>query len=256
MVTRMEHSGSAPTTALSSPFAQGAGSFTVVDGTGYPDGASGQFTVTIDRTVAGVEETVLCESRSSNTFTVASGGRGYAGTADTAHSAAATVEHTFTAQEADDINTTLIDHEARIAAAETIGLYDDTAGYGAVTSGQTRVTSASLGDIVLPTARRLLVHWYASLSWDAAGQGWSVAGGVRLTPTDGGTAEADYVSSSRPVSSVAASQSSMAVTRAVTPVLAAGTYQVRAVCRAVSGPGGQGIAFSAPQVTLQGVVAP
>lgn len=115
---RIEHAGAAPTTTLLAPLAQGASAFQVVDGAGYPDGAAGRFYVTIDYKVGGVEETILCESRSGNTITVASGGRGASGSSDTTHEAGAEVIHSFPAQEAEDINLALIDLDTRATTLE------------------------------------------------------------------------------------------------------------------------------------------
>lgn len=248
---RVEHTGNAPEVALSAPLAQGGLSFTVADGTGYPTGSAGDyFYIVLDQDTVD-EEVVKCESRSSGTFTVLTGGRGASGTSDTAHGEGASVIHGWVAQEADDMNAEVVDLEDRVAGLEVCALFDDAATYGATLSGQTKVTTSSLGTLVLPTAQRLLIVWAASLGWDVVGQTWTVAGGVRLTPLDGGTAEADYVSTARSVNSVAPGQTTMVVTRALTPVLAAGSYAVRAVSKALSGPA-NGIAFVAPNLTITG----
>lgn len=106
---RIEHTGNAPETTLTAPLAQGGLSFTVTDGTGYPTGAGGDyFYITLDRGTAD-EEVVKCESRATNTFTVLTGGRGASGTSDTGHAAGATVEHGYTAQEADDTNAAVVE---------------------------------------------------------------------------------------------------------------------------------------------------
>lgn len=73
----------------------------------YPDGAVGPFYIVIDRGEVS-EEKILCVSRSSNVISVfnsgLTNGRGSDGTSVVAHSAGATVEHVFTAVDADEAN--------------------------------------------------------------------------------------------------------------------------------------------------------
>lgn len=73
----------------------------------YPDGAVGPFYIVIDRGEI-TEEKILCVSRSSNVITVyntgLTNGRGSDGTNVVAHTAGATIEHVFTAVDADESN--------------------------------------------------------------------------------------------------------------------------------------------------------
>lgn len=101
---RMQHAGAAPPTGLASNITAASTSVTVNDGAGYPDGSVGPFVIVIDPGGAS-EEKVLCSSRSSNTFTVATNGRGYDSTAATSHSTGSTnVAHVLAAVEVDDDN--------------------------------------------------------------------------------------------------------------------------------------------------------
>lgn len=102
-MARLEHSGAAAPAAATAPLTNSGLSLTCDNLTGWPTGAIGQFYVTIDRGKA-TEERVLVQSRTSNTLTIASGGRGADGTTAVAHDANATVEHTFSASEADAAN--------------------------------------------------------------------------------------------------------------------------------------------------------
>lgn len=103
---RMQHDGAAPTTGVASSFNSSAATFTILSGTGYPDGSVGPFILKIDAGTAS-EEKILCLSRSGTTVTVygSGSGRGYDGTSATSHSAGVTnVEHDLGAIEIDDAN--------------------------------------------------------------------------------------------------------------------------------------------------------
>ena len=86
--------GAVATTITGGAISSGALSITVVDGSTYPDGSSGKFTICIDRTLV-TEEKVLCTSRSGNVFTVSQ--RGYDGTTAAGHANGAAIEHTIDA---------------------------------------------------------------------------------------------------------------------------------------------------------------
>lgn len=102
-MVRYEHTGGAQVTTLAAPINSTDQSFTVVDASGYPDGSVGPFWVVLDATTAN-EEKVLCATRTGNTFTVASGGRGGDDTVAVPHNPPAQVRHIFTAIEADEAN--------------------------------------------------------------------------------------------------------------------------------------------------------
>lgn len=100
---RREYVGGAPQTELVAPIGGGDLSFIVDDGAGYPTGAVGPFFVVLDAGTS-IAEKVLCSTRSGNTFTVAGGGRGADDTVGVSHLAGATVQHIFTATDADEAN--------------------------------------------------------------------------------------------------------------------------------------------------------
>lgn len=102
MPTR-EYSGNAKRTALKVDIAATTTTFDVVDATGYPTGATGPFAIALALGNA-AEEKVLVASRSGNTFTVATGGRGYDGTTAAAHRAGVNVDHVLTATDVRESN--------------------------------------------------------------------------------------------------------------------------------------------------------
>lgn len=97
-MTAKDYKGGAKQTALNAPITNSDMTFTVTagGGTGYPTGSGGDFVVAIDTGLAG-EEKILCSARSTDTFTVASGGRGYDDTTASAHSNLAKVDHVLDA---------------------------------------------------------------------------------------------------------------------------------------------------------------
>lgn len=101
---KRSYSGSAKPTTLFPGITATATSFTVADGTGYPTGgAEGDFVITIDVGRAS-EEKILCSTRSGNSFTVATSGRGWDGTTAAAHDSQAPVQHTYSATDAREAN--------------------------------------------------------------------------------------------------------------------------------------------------------
>lgn len=96
---RYEHSGAAAKAALTSGITNAGLTLNCDNLTGWPTGAIGQFWVTLDRGLA-TEEKILCATRSGNVLTAVS--RGQDGTTAVAHGINATVEHTWSATEADD----------------------------------------------------------------------------------------------------------------------------------------------------------
>jgi hypothetical protein len=98
-----DYSGNAQATTLAGAISATATAINVADATGYPTGAVGPFVITIDAGLAG-EEKVLCVSRTGNTLTVATGGRGFDGTTAGDHDNAASVQHTYSATDAREAN--------------------------------------------------------------------------------------------------------------------------------------------------------
>lgn len=105
MTVARSHKGSAKPTTLASGISNTATSFSVATGggTGYPDGSSGVFVVTLDAGNAS-EEKILCSARVGDAFTVNGGGRGYDDTTAISHVNNASVRHTFSAIEAEELN--------------------------------------------------------------------------------------------------------------------------------------------------------
>lgn len=180
---RYEHTGAAPPTTLNANISNSALSFTVQTGggSGYPTGATGLFVIKLDAGTAN-EEKVLCSSRSTDTFTVNSGGRGYDNTSAAAHSSGAAVEHDFSAAEADDANahiyvTTRDDHTQ----------YARTDGTRAITGAQTFSAglTVSTGGATI-TAGGLTVS--AGTTSTQAISGTNITASGRVTATQTGTA--------------------------------------------------------------------
>lgn len=97
-----DYLGGVASTTLTTGVSGSALSLIVASGTTYPDGTNGPFVVVLDRGT-GVEEKVICSSRSGNTLTVLQ--RGYDGTTGQAHSIGATVEHALDAYSIKQVNT-------------------------------------------------------------------------------------------------------------------------------------------------------
>jgi hypothetical protein len=106
---RRQYAGGAKPTTLSGSLGGSTGDLSIsgTDFSNYPDGSVGPFYIVIDRGQV-TEEKILCSSRTSNTITVyntgLTNGRGNDGTSVVAHTIGATVEHVFTATDADEAN--------------------------------------------------------------------------------------------------------------------------------------------------------
>jgi len=102
MPVRREYVSGKPT-SLSANISSVATVFTIVDGTTWPTGATGNFFVTIAANTAG-EERVLCSSRTGNIITVATGGRGADGTSASSHALGDHIWPSFSKTDADEAN--------------------------------------------------------------------------------------------------------------------------------------------------------
>jgi hypothetical protein len=106
---RRSYSGAASETQLTAVLNGTTAALTIdcEDLSNYPTGASGPFYIVVDRNQV-TEEKILCSSRTGNTITVYSSGlttgRGADGTTVMTHSIGASVEHVFTATDADEAN--------------------------------------------------------------------------------------------------------------------------------------------------------
>lgn len=120
---RRQYAGAAYASVLTAELAASAGALSIScdDLTNWPDGSVGPFYVVVDRGLA-TEEKILCVSRSSNTLTVyddgVTNGRGADGTSISAHSVNATIEHVFTATDADEANAHVNDSAIHGAGAK------------------------------------------------------------------------------------------------------------------------------------------
>ena len=105
---RREFSGGVLKTQLTSNMTPTNGSFTVIDGSTFPDGSTGKpFVVVIGKGTA-AEEKILCSSRSGNSFTVQQ--RGYDDTVGNSHSVGDLVDHILDAATIQDMNKTTNDN--------------------------------------------------------------------------------------------------------------------------------------------------
>jgi hypothetical protein len=102
-MVRRQYVGGAAQTTLSAAIGTGDASFSVTagGGTGYPDGSVGPFFIVLDRGLSN-EEKVLVTTRTTDTFSSVT--RGQDNTAAAAHSSGATVNHSWTATDANDSN--------------------------------------------------------------------------------------------------------------------------------------------------------
>ena len=127
---RRQYAGGAKPAQLTANLGNSTADLTITcdDLSNWPDGSIGPFYVVIDRGLA-AEEKILCVSRTSNTITVYNtglvNGRGADGTSVVAHSTGATIEHVFTATDADEanahVNNTTSAHGLTIADVVTVG---------------------------------------------------------------------------------------------------------------------------------------
>jgi hypothetical protein len=184
---RITHTGAAPPTGLASPISSTALSFALTSATGYPTGAGGPFVIDIDAGTPS-EEKVLCSSLSGGSITVASGGRGWDGTAPAAHNAGPTnVTHVVSSAETDDANshiydTTRDDHTQYVRTDGTRGISG-----GLTIAGQLNVG----GDVVSSGAvqgKLLTATGQAGIAAEAR-----LLGAVFATPPAGSYIGGDFV---------------------------------------------------------------
>lgn len=114
-MARKMYAGNAPATTLNGAINSTTSTIVVTSGTGYPSGASGNFYIVIDRGLS-AEEKILCSATSGATITAVdrtvSGNRD--GTTNASHVSGATVEHVFTAQDADEANSHVNDNTTNV----------------------------------------------------------------------------------------------------------------------------------------------
>lgn len=106
---RREFVGAAVETTLTSGISNTNTTISVVDGSTFPDGSSGNpFVLVIDRGTVS-EEKILCYSRTGNTINISQ--RGYDGPTASAHSSGARVNHVLDATAIQDMNKTTYDNQ-------------------------------------------------------------------------------------------------------------------------------------------------
>ena len=105
---RREFAGGVVAQSLVANISNTSTTFTVANGSTFPTGDSNRFVVSIGRGEP-YEEKILIQSRSANTFTVAS--RGYDGTTAVSHSVGELVDHVLDATAVQSMNTTVFDNQ-------------------------------------------------------------------------------------------------------------------------------------------------
>lgn len=157
----LDHNGAAGITTLASGISDSATSFNVVSGAGFPTGGgNGNFYVVVDLTEDPDDpnplvEVIKCSARSTNAFTVATGGRGAAGTTAHAHSSGAKVLAVFTATEAAEANDAVVQTIGKVTTAGDMLVASGANQFARLakgTDGQVlRMASGAVGWGALPT---------------------------------------------------------------------------------------------------------
>jgi len=124
---RKSFTGGAQATAITAPISGTPSSFTVTDGTTFPDGATGPFVVVLGRNTAD-EEKILISSRVTNQFNIQT--RGYDNTSAVDHDLGEIVEHVLDASTIDQANSyvnlqsakgDLVVHDGTNAVVKSVG---------------------------------------------------------------------------------------------------------------------------------------
>lgn len=125
---RKSFTGGAQATAITAPISGTPSSFTVTDGSTFPDGASGPFVVVLGRNTAD-EEKILVSSRVTNQFNIQT--RGYDNTSAVDHDLGEIVEHVLDASTIDQANSyvnlqsakgDLVVHDGTNAVVKSVGV--------------------------------------------------------------------------------------------------------------------------------------
>lgn len=212
-IRRQFKNGVSTSDFLAGGISNSAGSFTLHDGTSFPDGSVGDFIVTMDEGLA-AEEKILCASRTGAVFTVAVGGRGYNGTTASAHSANASCYHTIDQQDLD---------EANQVAVATLGAIQ--------ASGDLLVGSGShaLSRLAKGATNSFLQAGASTLSWVGFGSGRSqTLGTANADGTDTTPARSDHVHAGlgQPIALTGATQPTRYVGATTSGAPASGTFAV------------------------------
>lgn len=176
---RRDYTGNAVATTLTSGITSGDLAIPIAASTGWPTGgANGKFYVTINRGESD-EERVLVESRTGLNLTVSAvGDRGVDDTSAQSHASGATIEHTFSAVDADEANahvfdTTRDDHTQYHNAARHATAHTGSGNLGLIgitqysVNGNKQTTSSTMADadaanlavtFTVPTSGKVLVR--------------------------------------------------------------------------------------------------
>jgi hypothetical protein len=242
------YSGNARITTLAGAISAAATSINVADATGYPTGTVGPFVVTLDAGLAN-EEKVLCVSRTGNTLTVSTGGRGWDDTAAADHDNGAAVAHTFSATDAREANAHVNDttgdpHGSRpteaFVSATMMGAVSGAPTLGVVGGGvrhpawmmDPAATEVVAGGVDIPTGWATII---VDLLWTRIGA--EAAGDVVFTVSLDHAADGASLAVTGPNASVTSSTPAADVLKRARPaaigVTAAGWTSIRVQRRAV-----------------------
>jgi hypothetical protein len=176
-----DYSGNAKSTTLVGTISATATSILLADAVGYPTGTTGPFVITVDAGAA-AEEKVLCASRTGNTITVATGGRGWDGTTASDHDNGASIRHTYSATDAREANahvnqTTGTPHGgAYLTPADANAAYSTAAVKAETDPEESTISTAYDGlttahEVTVKTGPtgKLLLHYAAAIRGSAAG---------------------------------------------------------------------------------------
>lgn len=174
-MTRIQHAGGAVSATLSSSITSGDATIACDNLAGWPDGSVGPFYAVINRGKP-TEEKIRAAGRSTNTLTGVI--RGQDGTTASAHSSAETIDHIFTATEADAAN-------AHIEA--TTGVHGTTGALVGATQTQT-LTNKTLTTPVINGATLSGTITNGGTISGGTVSGATISGGsISGTVTNGGT---------------------------------------------------------------------
>lgn len=152
----LDHGGGAGITTLSAQLlAATTTTFAVVDGTGFPTGKHYiAISPTEDLDAASAIAEKLLVTRSGNTFTIASSGRGADGTTAATHPAGAKVIHVFSALEASEANDAVVQTIGKVTTAGDMLIASGAGAFSRLAKGSDdqvlRVASGSVGWGALP----------------------------------------------------------------------------------------------------------
>jgi len=174
-MTRIQHAGGAVSATLSSSITSGDATIACDNLAGWPDGSVGPFYAVINRGKP-TEEKIRAAGRSTNTLTGVI--RGQDGTTASAHSSAETIDHIFTALEADAAN-------AHIEA--TTGIHGTTGALVGTTQTQTLTNKTLTTPIINGATLSGTITNGGTISGGTVSGATISGGSISGTVTNGGT---------------------------------------------------------------------